>query len=56
MNHNGESYLFVFNFLFCTAVEPINSVVIVSGEHRRDSARHIFISILLQTPFHPAAT
>ena len=36
--------------IFCTAVEPINNVVRVSGEQRRDSATHIHVSILSQIP------
>ena len=31
----------------------MNSVVIVSGEQQRDSAIHIHVSILPQTPSHP---
>ena len=38
-----------FKFLFCIGVWPINNVVIVSGEQRRDSAMHIRVSILPQT-------
>ena len=30
-----------FNLLFCIGVEPINNVMIVSGEQQRDSAIHI---------------
>ena len=30
----------------CIRVEPINNVVTVSGEQRRDSATHIHVSIL----------
>ena len=33
--------------------QPINNVVIVSGEQRRDSAIHIHVSILPQAPSHP---
>ena len=32
------SILFFLNFLFCIETQLINSVVIVSGEQRRDSA------------------
>jgi len=32
-------------------MQPINNVVIVSDEQRRDSAIHILVSILPQTPF-----
>ena len=39
------------DFLFvCFGVQPINNVVIVSGEQRRDSAIHIRVSLLPQTP------
>ena len=34
-------------------VQPINNVVIVSGEEQRDSAIHIHVSIFPQTPSHP---
>ena len=37
-------------YLFCTVVQPINNVVLVSGEQQRDSAIHTHVSILLQTP------
>ena len=40
----------LFNFLFCIGVEPVNNTVIVSGEQGRDSAVHIHVSILPQTP------
>lgn len=33
----GRKTLFVTNFLFCIGVQPINNVVVVSGEQRRDS-------------------
>ena len=33
----GRKTLFVTNFLFCMGVQPINNVVVVSGEQRRDS-------------------
>ena len=46
-----KSSLHIFkNFLFCIGVKPINNVVIVSGEQQRDSAIHIHVSILSQTP------
>ena len=35
----------------CTHTEPINNVVIVSGEQQRDPATCIHVSILPQTPF-----
>ena len=41
--------LFFKFFLFCIVVQPINSVVIVSGEQWKDSALHIHVSILPQT-------
>ena len=38
-------------FLFvCFGVQPINNVVIVSGEQRRDSAANVHVSFLPQTP------
>ena len=43
-------YFFFFNFLFYIGVQPINNVVIVSGEHQRDSAICIHVSILPSTP------
>ena len=43
--------LFLFlNFLFCIWVYPINNVVIVSDEQQKDSALHVHVSILPQTP------
>ena len=39
-----------FFFLFFVEVEQINNVVIVSGERWRDSAIHMHVSILSQTP------
>ena len=41
---------FLKSFLFCVAVQPIHNVVVVSGAQQRDSAVHIHVSILLQTP------
>ena len=41
---------FFFYFLFCVQVQPVNNVVIVSGEQRRDSAVHVHVFILPQTP------
>ena len=38
------------NFLFYTKVWPINSIAKVSGRQQRDSAMHIQVSILSQTP------
>ena len=38
------------DFFFCIGVQPINSVVEVSGGQRRDSAVHIHGSNLPQTP------
>ena len=42
---------FFFSFLFYIAVEPINNVVMVPDEQRRDSAIRIHVPILPQTPF-----
>ena len=42
----------IFLFLFYTGVQMINTVVIVSSGQERDSAIHIHVSILLQTPPH----
>ena len=45
------NFIFIFfNFLFCIGVWPINNVVIVSDELQRDSAIHIHVSILPQSP------
>ena len=41
---------FFLNFLFCIGVEPINNVVVVSGGQQRNSAIHVHVSILHQTP------
>ena len=41
-----HSYFLILNFLFCTVVQLINYVVIVSGGQQRDSAIHIHVSIL----------
>ena len=41
---------FFFNFLFCIWIEPVDSVVIISGEQGRDSAMHIHASILPRIP------
>lgn len=41
---------------FWVWVQPINSAVMVSGGHYRDSAMHIHVSILPQMPHHPVAT
>ena len=46
----SQDFFFLFNFLFCIAVEPINNVVTVSGEQPRDWAIHLCVSILPQTP------
>ena len=37
------------NFLFCIGVEPVNSVVKISGEQQRDPAIHLWVFVL-QTP------
>ena len=42
--------VFFFNFLFCIGVYPVNNVVIILGEQRRNSAIHVHASILPQTP------
>ena len=50
----SKSTLFFFlNFLFCIGVEPINNVLVVSGEQQRASAIHTHVSILSQTPVPP---
>ena len=38
------------NLLFCIGVQLINNIVIVSGKWWRDSAIHIYVSILPQIP------
>ena len=43
--------IFFTNFLFYLWVWPINNVVIISGEKQRNSATHIQVCILPQTPF-----
>ena len=45
--------LYFFNFLFCTGVWLINTVVIISGEQQRNSAICICVSFLPQTVSHP---
>ena len=46
--------MFLFlNFLFYIQVELINNVVIVSGGQQRDSATHVHVAILPQTPLNP---
>jgi len=44
------SLLGIFLTLFYIGVQPMDSVVIVSGEQQRDSGMHIHVPILLQTP------
>ena len=46
----GACYFFFFNFLFYIGVQPINDTVIVSGTQQSDSAVHMYVSILPQTP------
>ena len=46
-----ELRLVFLNILFCIGVWLINNVMIVSGEQWRDSAIHIHVSFLPQTPF-----
>ena len=41
---------YFLNFLFCIGIKPIKNAVIVSSEYQRDSAIHIYISILPQSP------
>ena len=43
-------FFFLTSKAFCIGVYPINNVVIVSGKQWRDSAIHIHVSILPQTP------
>ena len=45
------AYFCNFNFLFCVGVQPINNVVIILGGQQMESAIHIHVSILPQTPF-----
>ena len=40
-----------FYFLTFYFILPVNNVVIVSGEQRKDPAIHVRVSILLPTPF-----
>ena len=46
-------FFIYFKFLFCIGVQTINNVIVL-GEMQRDSTIHIHVSILPQTPFHPA--
>ena len=39
-------FVFLLNFLFCIGVQPVNNVVMVSGEQQRDSAVDLHVSIL----------
>ena len=41
-----EPESFIKTFLFCIGVQPINNVVILSGEQQRDSAIHIHALVL----------
>ena len=41
----SDTVIYVF-FLFYIGVEPINNVVVVSGEQQKDSAMRIHVSIL----------
>ena len=41
---------FLKSFVFCIGVQLINNAVIVSGGQQRDSAIHIHVFILPQTP------
>ena len=43
-------FFFNFQFLFCIEIEQINNVIDLGGQ-QRDSAIHIHVSILPQTPF-----
>ena len=49
-NAHSKACLFFFNFLFYIRVQLINHAVIVSGAQQSDSAIHIHVSILPQTP------
>ena len=49
-SYTSTCNFFFNNFLFCIGVLLINNVMIVSGEQQRDSAIHIHVSILFQTP------
>ena len=50
----SETPLFIYlMFLLSTGVQPINSVVIVSGGQLRDSAIHKHVSVLPQPPLPP---
>ena len=50
LDHFDPVSLSFLNLLFCIGVFPVNNAVIVPGEQRRDSAIHIHISTLPQTP------
>ena len=46
-------FFYTLNFSFCIGLQPINSIVVVSGEQRRDSATRIHVSILPNPPSYP---
>ena len=48
-----HTHTYIYNFLCYIGVQLINNVVIVSGAQQRDSAIHIHVSILFQTPLPP---
>ena len=48
--HCKEYFFLIFEHLFYTGIQLINSVEIVSGGQQRDSAIHILASILPQEP------
>ena len=47
---NWAKWVFYLNFVFYIGVSPMNNIVIVSGKQQRDSAIHMHVSILPQTP------
>ena len=47
----GQFHLHLKPFLFHTGVQSINNVAIVSCQQQTDSAIHMHVSILPQTPF-----
>ena len=52
-SHNPMGFLFIFSFFFYIGVQPIDNMI-VSGEQWRESAVHIPVFSLPQTPIQAA--
>ena len=50
-SYRTDPFIIFLRFLFCIGVQLVDNVVLVSGEQRRDSAIHIHVSNLPQSPF-----